>query len=201
MFSFCIFFPPMFPLFPKFSPLLQGCEKSGKLPGEKNPELLIRIASLPSIFILKLVGFCLNHASSPPKYQMLLRKSRAVLFMISELEMWMPIIREVRSGVWKSFIKLECWESRWALLWEVTFPRSCWGSPDCWAGLANQRGGSGRTTAPQIVLCFLWGHGGARSWPWDLPVHVGGEVELPPLCPDGRAGENYPSCTAKALWG
>lgn len=54
---------------------------------------------------------------------------------------------------------------------------SCWDSPDSWAGITPREGGWRGPWAPDFVLSFPWGQGGARFWLIVLSSH-GRAVEV-----------------------
>lgn len=92
MFSFCIFFPPMFPLFPKFSTLLQGCEKSGKLPTEKKLAFNKNCWSHKRFYV-KAYFFKKKQAISPSQIPDAFEIKLGCPVRNFWTEMWMPITK------------------------------------------------------------------------------------------------------------
>lgn len=168
----------MFPLLPKFSLWLQGCEKSGKISGKKEKK---NGAFNKSIFMAKLVFFKQNKAVPPSRAPDAVKIKLGCPIHNFWTAVWMPIAERFDQEAGNHLFSLDVVKVIGSGFGKWHFPSAAGialtagqGLP-ARTGLTSQGRGWWRSTAAHFVLAFPWGQRGARSWLWDVSAHMEGQ--------------------------
>lgn len=152
--------------------------------------------------MLKLVVFCLNQASSPSQIPDAFKKNPGCSIHNFWTETRTPIIKEEfdqESG--NHLLSLNVGKVIGSCFGKWHFPRGAGVALTAGLGSAAMEGARGGPRLLKLSFAFCGDPEGPDLGPETCGLTWEGSVGLPPPCPCGRAGENHPSCTAKALWG